>query len=358
MQLHALGWTEFFQNNFTPFAEMGLAPARVSLEHREAYVTLSEAGEQRAEVSGRFRHNAAAKSDFPAVGDWVAVEPATDDGVALIQGVLPRRSKFARGFLSKTPSEKERLIAVNIDTLFLVTGLDDNYNLRRIERYVTLAWDSGADPVIVLNKADLCEAIDERLAEVEAIAMGVPVYAVSAETGDVDCLEGYLSTGTTTAVVGSSGVGKSTLINCFTEREVMETGAVRGDDSRGRHTTTHRELIPMSSGGLLIDTPGLRELQMWGDDDGVKESFNDVEELARQCRFNDCGHRDEPGCQVQAAIEREELDPKRLRNYFKMQREYDRAARTPVSRRIQKEEKKRFAKRVRRDVRRRLGDDE
>lgn len=172
MHLESLGWARFFQDNFQPFAELGLAPARVALEHREVYMILSETGEGRAIVSGRFRHYATCKSEFPTVGDWVAVEPAADDGKPLIQAVLPRRSKFARGFDSKTPTEKERLVAVNIDTLFLVTGLDTNYNLRRIERYVTLAGDSGANPVIVLNKADLCESVAEVVSEVENVAMG------------------------------------------------------------------------------------------------------------------------------------------------------------------------------------------
>ena len=318
---------------------------------------LSEAGEQRAVVSGRFRHDATSKSDFPTVGDWVAVESATGDDQSIIQAVLPRQSKFARGFDSKTPAEKERLIAVNIDTLFLVTGLDDNYNLRRLERYVTLAWDSGAKPVIVLNKADLCNTVEELVSEVEGIAMGVPVHAVSAQLGDVECLASYLEPGTTTAFVGSSGVGKSTLVNCLVGGEAMETGAIRGIDGRGRHTTTHRELIFMQSGGLLIDTPGLRELQMWGDDEGLQESFHDVEQLASQCRFNDCKHQEEPGCEVQAAIKRGELEQTRLVNYRKLEREYARANKNSQSRRMEKANKKRFAKHIRRTMRGWPGDE-
>lgn len=291
------------------------------------------------------------------MGDWVAVEPAASDDQTIIQAVLPRRSKFARGLASKTPAEKERLIAVNVDTLFLVTGLDDNYNLRRLERYVTLAWDSGARPVIVLNKADLCTTVKELVSEVEGIAMGVPVHAVSAQLGDVECLASYLEPGTTTAFVGSSGVGKSTLVNCLVGGEAMETGAIRSIDGRGRHTTTHRELIFMQSGGLLIDTPGLRELQMWGDDKGLSESFQDVKELAARCRFNDCKHQKEPGCEVQAAIKRGELERNRLVNYEKLQREYARADRNSQSRRMEKANKKRFAKHIRRTMRGRPGGD-
>jgi len=353
MNLDSLGWTDFFQGNFSEFAAHGLAPARVALEHRDVYEVFSEAGEQRAVVSGRFRHNALCKSDFPTVGDWVALEIGKEGGDAIIQAVLPRRSKFSRGYGSKSPTEQERLIAVNIDTLCLVTGLDDDFNVRRIERYVTLAWDSGAEPVIVLNKADLCESLDERVAEVVGIAMGVPVHAVSAQDGDVESLQPYLGKGPTTAFVGSSGVGKSTLINCLIGDQYMDTGAVRDDDSRGRHTTSHRELIFMQTGGLLIDTPGMRELQMWGDDDGFKESFVDVEQLADKCRFNDCKHGSEPGCEVQAAIERGELERSRLVNYFKLEREYARVARKSqeLGRKLQQEDGKRLAKRIKRATR-------
>ena len=239
-----------------------------------------------------------------------------------------------------------------------MTGPDDNYNLRRMEHYVTLAWDSGATPVILLNKADLCDTVDERVAEVEAIAMGVPVHAISAQLGDVGRLASYLEPGTTSAFVGSSGAGKSTLVNCLVGKEAMETGGIRSIDGCGRHTTTHRELIFTQSGGLLLDIPGLRELQMWGDDDGLSESFQDLEELAGLCRFKDCKHGSEPGCEAQAAIQRGELDQKRLANYEKLQREYARADKSARSCRMEKVNKKRFAKHVRRMTRGRPGYDE
>ena len=309
-----------------------------------------------ASVPGRFRNAAVSRSEFPAVGDWVALELPPGTGKALMQAVLPRRSSFSRG-----AGDGEQVIAANVDTLFLVTGLDDNYNVRRIERYVTLAWNSGANPVVILSKADLCPDFGERVAEVEASAMGVPVHAVAAPDGmGTDALEQYLEPGSTAAFVGSSGVGKSTLVNCLVGTRHMSTSQVRDHDSRGRHTTTHRELIRLPAGGLLIDTPGLRELGMWGTDQGLAETFADVEALIPNCRFADCQHQTEPGCAVQDAIGRGELDPGRLANYHKLRREFARVARKahPHERRARGTEKRRSIRHSRRTTRRHLrGDD-
>jgi len=222
----------------------------------------------------------------------------------------------------------EQVLAANVDTVFLVSGLDANFNIRRIERYVTVAYNSSATPVIILNKADLCEDIDDRLAEVESIAVGVDILALSAATGSgLDSLKKYLSVGKTVAFLGSSGVGKSTIINGLLDEERFKTNAVREDDGRGRHTTTHRELVVLPEGGVVIDTPGMREIQLWSDDDGLSRAFDDIESLARHCRFHDCAHTTEPGCAIAAALESGELDASRFNNYLKLQKEIAHLAR-------------------------------
>ena len=354
--LQALGWSTTFEQHFAPYTDQGLVPGRVTCEHTDAWLVSHEGGQVTASVPGRFRNAALSRSEFPAVGDWVGLELPQANGKAQIQTVLPRKSSFSQG-----AGDGEQVIAANIDTLFLVTGLDDNYNVRRIERYVTLAWNSGANPVVVLSKADLCPEVEERVAAVEEAVMGVPVHAVAAPTNrGIDSLEQYLDAGSTAAFVGSSGVGKSTLINCLVGVQHMFTSETRDHDSRGRHTTTHRELVCLPSGGLLIDTPGLRELGMWGTDEGLAETFADVEALIPDCRFADCQHQTEPGCAVQGAISRGELDPGRLTNYQKLKREFARVARKAAPRdpRARGTEKRRSIRHSRRDTRRHLrGDD-
>jgi ribosome biogenesis GTPase / thiamine phosphate phosphatase len=256
------------------------------------------------------------------VGDWVAVKPLEGEKRGIIQAVLPRKSKFSR----KMPGERiaEQIVSSNIDTVFIVSGLDGgrNFNLRRIERYLTLAWSSGAIPVIVLNKADLCPDTGQLIRSVDEIAPGVSVHAVSArERTGLEELKKYLSKGTTVAFLGSSGVGKSSLINALLGEEKQETGQVRGDDRMGRHTTTRRELILLPSGGVMIDTPGMREIQMWNGEDGLQETFEDIEILAKECRFADCTHNKEPGCAVKSAISQGELDLARFESYRKLQSE-------------------------------------
>ena len=256
----------------------------------------------------------------PAVGDWVTVQIRPDGQNALIQTLLERKSGFTRKVAGvKT---EEQVVAANVDTVFLVSGLDGDFNVRRLERYLTTAWQSGASPVVVLNKADLCEDIDSRLVEVEEVAMGLPIHTVSAISGDsVEDLRAYLTPGKTVAFLGSSGVGKSSLINSLLGEERLDTGAVREDDSRGRHTTTSRHLIPLPEGGLVIDTPGMREMQLWADEEALEHVFEEIETLAEQCRFRDCQHIAEPGCAVLAAIEDGSLPRKRYDSYLKLRKE-------------------------------------
>lgn len=316
------GWNATCGQAFAPWAEAGFEAGRVALEHRGAYQLLTPAGEIPAVVTGQFRHQTETEQAFPAVGDWVVIQRQGDDP-AIIQVVLPRRSEFVRKAAGgKTEGQ---VVAANVDTVFLVTGLDGDFNRRRIERYLVAAWDSGANPVVVMNKADTCTDLADRIAQVEGIAIAVPIHAVSAATGDgLEQLASYLGPGQTVALIGSSGVGKSTLTNHFLGTQHQAIQPVRADDSRGRHTTTGRHLLPLPSGALLIDTPGMRELQLWanGDgSDGLEATFADIEDLAADCRFRDCRHQGEPGCAVDGAIAAGDLERDRLHSYHKLQRE-------------------------------------
>jgi ribosome biogenesis GTPase len=320
MNLSDLGWDSFFEEHLTQNKKDGYVPARIAREDRQAYLAYSEYGELFARVSGKMRHSARSRADFPAVGDWVVIEPRPGEARATIHAVLPRKSKFCRKVAwVKT---EEQVLASNVDTVFLVNGLDLDFNLRRLERYLTLAWESGAQPVVVLNKADLCPDVESQVGEAESVAFGVPIHAVSAlELDGLDALRGYVGAGTTVALLGSSGVGKSTLINSFLGTDLLKVGAVREDDSRGRHITTSRQLVAIPGGGVIIDTPGMRELQLWADEKSLGGSFEDIEDLAAQCRFSDCRHESEPGCAVKAAIEDGGLDAGRFRSYLKLQKE-------------------------------------
>ena len=337
--LAALGWTDELEAAFTPHRERGFRPARVVAEHRGGYYVRSELGDRLAHARGRLRDDEI-WGGMPAVGDWVVVCDAPGERDA-IEALLPRRTKVSR----KTPwlKAEEHILVANVDTVVLVTGLDADFNPRRLERYLTAAWDSGADPVIVLTKLDVLDD-DGKLVEAEAVAVGVPVHAVSNVTGEgLDELRALLRPAKTFVLLGSSGTGKSTLANRLAGRTVMDTGDLR-NDGRGRHTTRHRQLLMMPGGAILIDTPGLRELQVWEGD--LHSAFADIAELAAQCRFNDCAHSSEPDCAVTEALATGELDAYRWQNYLKLQREL-RAVEARSSRRIQRELKSRWRARAR-----------
>jgi ribosome biogenesis GTPase len=319
-ELHALGWNEALQQAFAPFAAEDLSPARVAVVHAGLHRVYSTHGELLAEVAGRLRHQAAGRQDLPAVGDWVAIRVRAAERRATIHAILPRRGRFSRK--AAGDETREQVLAANVDTVFLVTGLDGDYNPRRIERYLVTAWDSGADPVVLLSKADLCEDVPARVAEIEGVAPGVPVHAVSSLRREgLDAVRGYIRTGRTVALLGSSGAGKSTLINALLGEERLRTREVRESDSRGRHTTTRRELIPLPGGGLVIDTPGMRELSLWQAAEGLAETFDDVDALAAGCAFTDCRHESEPRCAVRDAVDSGSLAAERLSSWRKLQGE-------------------------------------
>ncbi|MBI3927954.1 MAG: ribosome small subunit-dependent GTPase A [Armatimonadetes bacterium] len=320
MSLEQLGWNEYWEDLFQPHREEGLLPGRVAAEFTHLYRVVLDSGELLAEVPGSFRHRAGEKRAYPAVGDWVAVEIGADPERGQIQVVLPRKSKFAR----KQPGTAidEQVVAANVDSALLMSGLDQDLNPRRIERYLMAAREGGVEPVIVLNKSDLWREMRELepcLREIEAVAPGIPLQILSALEGEgVEGLAPYLQPGRTLVLLGSSGVGKSTLTNRLLGRAVQPTAEVREKDSRGRHTTTHRELFVLPEGGLLIDTPGLREIHLWEDTGSLEALYSDVLSLADQCRFDDCRHLAEPGCAIREAVERGELSPLRYQSYLKL----------------------------------------
>ncbi|HBZ80862.1 MULTISPECIES: ribosome small subunit-dependent GTPase A [Brevibacillus] len=324
--LQSLGWNEHFANLFAPYAEEGFSVGRISLEHKRIYRLMSEHGELLGEVTGKLRYEATGREDYPAVGDWVVIKARPEEKKASIHALLPRKSKFSRKVAGETV--EEQIVAANVDTVFLVTALNNDFNIRRMERYLILAWESGANPVIVLSKADLCDDLEKCMAEVETVAIGVPVHVVSAEQGEgLEQLAPYLGSGQTVALMGSSGVGKSTLINKLSGADRQKVSGVRDGDDRGRHTTTHRELFQLPGGALMIDTPGMRELQLWEADEGFRGAFDDVEKLAEDCRFSDCQHGREPGCAVREAIADGTLKQARFDSYLKLQRELAHLAR-------------------------------
>jgi ribosome biogenesis GTPase len=341
LTLTALGWNARVADAFAAHATAGLVPGRVSLEHTHIYRVLTAEGELLARIAGRLRHDAKSRADFPAVGDWVGLEPSAQGGTARIRVVLPRASRFSRR--AAGDRTEEQVVAANIDTIFLISGLDGDFNPRRIERYLLVAWDSGASPVIVLNKADLVPDAAEHVDRVREISAGVPVHAVSCKRPQsLGVLRQYLGVGRTGALLGSSGVGKSTIVNGLLGQDLLRTREVREADSRGRHSSTSRQLVLLPGHGVLIDTPGMRELQLWDTTEALAGAFADVEALAAGCRFRDCGHLREPGCAVRAAVDRGELPVGRLDSFLKLASEQQHQARQQDQRALL--EKKRESK--------------
>jgi len=319
-QLYQLGWDDFFQGEFDQINPGSWAPVRVVRENRGQYIITDGVTKSPAQLAGSFRMHSHDSNQIPTVGDWVCVQGELSGDLVIIHALIPRRTLIERQVAGD--ESRSQLMAANIDTLFLVSGLDAEFNLNRIQRYLTLAGNSGAQPVIILNKSDLCQDLPGALQSIEAIAPNVAVHTISAisETS-MECILPYVEPGQTVAMLGSSGVGKSTLANALLGEARLLTQSNRDADGKGRHTTTWRELIPLPRGGNLIDLPGMRELQLTGDEEGLKQVFEDIELLAEQCRFRNCRHEGEPGCAIDAAIEEGELDGARYEQYLKMKRE-------------------------------------
>jgi len=318
--LREWGWEEALEAAFAPHRAAGLAAARVVLEDKGRYRLETEGGERDAKLSGRLRHTAASREELPAVGDWVTVR--LEEDAAPILGLLPRRSRFVRKAAGQTT--EPQVVAANVDVVFLVVGLDREDKPRLVERYLTMAWDSGARPVVLLNKADLAADAEARAAEIASCAPGVPVHAVSARAaGGLDRLLDHLAPGRTAAFLGHSGVGKSTIVNRLLGAEAQPTGEVRAADHRGRHTTVRRQLVVLPGGALVIDTPGMRELAPWDAGEGLAETFPDAAALAEECRFRDCSHGGEPGCALQQAVAEGRFPAARLDSYLKLRGELE-----------------------------------
>jgi ribosome biogenesis GTPase / thiamine phosphate phosphatase len=320
LNLEDLGWNSFFQDHYAMQQNNNLIPARVSFQGRGMYRLISEDGELWAEIGGALRHESLGSGNLPACGDWVLADNPMDRDRTVIRFLLPRRTSFFRKQAGTAIGRQ--VIAANVDTVCLVSGLDSDFNPRRIERYLTIAWESGARPVIILNKADMCREVPIRIVEAMSLAPGVPVLVASAMEGrGLEDILSYAERGQTLALLGSSGVGKSSIVNRLLGRPVQEVREIDSDTGRGMHTTAARHLFLLPSGGLIMDTPGMREIQIWSIDAGLDTAFEDIKALSDGCRFRDCSHQTEPGCRVRNAVAEGELDEGRLNSYLKLRKE-------------------------------------
>jgi ribosome biogenesis GTPase / thiamine phosphate phosphatase len=327
MRLDELGWNDVLAAHFAPWQEKtSTQPGRVAIEFNHNYRVYVDDDEIEAVATGRLKHRAGSRAELPAVGDWVAVRKRPGEDRGTIQAILPRRSKFSRHAAGSVTDEQ--VVAANADVVFLVMALDHDFSVRRLERYLLLARESGASPVVLLTKPDVADDVPALVSEAGAVAGGLPVHVLSPKLNEgLEQVRAYLGIGRTGALLGSSGVGKSTIINRLVGQDILKTQEVREEDSKGRHTTSHRELIKLPGGGLIIDTPGMRELQLWDASDAVRETFDDIEALALHCHFTDCRHRDEPRCAVKAAVEDGRVLPARYESYLKVQGELAHLAR-------------------------------